>query len=87
MITSRPNSRPISSTASSLSDTVSVTGSPWAIMNPITLAGDTPSRSPKSFTVMPEGTFTGPVGTSGSRLASGLGPPRSRRPMPGLRPA
>ena len=86
MIISRPNSRPISSTASSLSDTVTVTASPWAIMNPITLAGETPSRSPRSLTVMPDGTLTGPVGSSGSRLGSGLGPPRSRR-MPGLRPA
>ena len=77
---------PISSTASSVSDTVSVTISPRPIISVMILAGEMPSFSARSLTVMPDGTLTGPVGASGSRLGSARGAPRSRR-MAGLRPA
>ena len=43
------------------------------------LAGEMPSFSARSLTVIPDGTLTGPVGTSTSRLGSGRGAPRSRR--------
>ena len=83
---SRSSSPAISSTASSVSDTVSVTISPSPIISVMILAGEMPSFSARSLTVMPDGTLTGPVGASGSRLGSARGAPRSRR-MVGLRPA
>ncbi len=86
IVISRESSEPISSTASSESDTVSVTISPRPIISVMILAGEMPSASARSLTVMPDGTLTGPVGTSASRLGSARGAPRSRR-FVGLRPA
>src|SRR6185437_14784314 len=85
-VISRLSSVPISSTASSVSETVSVTISPRPIISVMILAGEIPSASARSLTVMPDGTLTGPVGASGSRLGSDRGAPRSRR-WAGLRPA
>ena len=86
IVISRSSSPPISSTASSLSDWVICTISPAAIMSVMIFAGETPSFSARSLTVIPDGTLTGPVGTSGSRRCSWRGAPRSRR-WPGRRPA
>ena len=86
IVISRSSSPPISSTASSLSDCVICTISPAAIISVMTFAGETPSFSARSLTVIPDGTLTGPVGASGSRRGSWRGAPRSRR-WPGRRPA
>ena len=67
---------PISSTASSLSDTVTVDHSPGH-HNSDDLAGEMPRRSARSLTVMPDGTFTGPVGVSTSCAWAPARPPRS----------
>ena len=67
---SRSSAVPISSTASSLSDWVICTMSPASIISVMILAGETPSFSARSLTVIPDGTLTGPVGTSGSRRCS-----------------
>ena len=76
---SRSSSPPISSTASSLSDCVICTISFAAIRSVMILAGETPSFSARSLTVIPDGTLTGPAGASGSRRCSWRGAPRSRR--------
>ena len=65
---------------------MSVTISPRPIISVMILAGEMPSASARSLTVMPDGTLTGPVGTSASRFGSARGAPRSRR-IAGLRPA
>src|SRR5690349_22851072 len=79
IVISRLSSVPISSTASSVSETVSVTICLRSIISVMILAGEMPSASARSLTVMPDGTLTGPVGTSGSRFGSDRGAPRSRR--------
>src|ERR671935_152989 len=71
IVISRFSSSPISSTASSLSDCVICTMSPAAIIVVMILAGETPRFSARSLTVMPDGTLTGPVGTSASRRSTG----------------
>ena len=55
-----------------------------AIMKAMILAGETPSFSARSLTVIPDGTLTGPVGTSGSLLllAGAEAPPSPL--LPGL---